>query len=187
MKQNLTPHLMVLILLVFCLGCPQTSLALPDGGSSQSTPVGPSPQRAAIRISAFSGIPDIIGASIGVSRFRPLEIEFGGSTAFFANSAFLRLGVAPELLNRRRGDGSGWTLHLPLFAGYRYLQTRPPETDARLHGVAANGGLEAVYWLRPGLGLDLQLLVGAAYWVKQTKETEMPLIPDTRLAIGIAF
>jgi hypothetical protein len=149
---------------------------------SQNRPI------ATFRGTLFSGIPDLFGASVTVTMLRPVELEVGISTALVISSLYARAGVAPSLVDARDSDGVGFTLTLPMLAGYRYLEvaslTGPAE---RLSGVNVVAGLEGVFWLAPHFGLNLQALAGGSYWLDGFSEGRGRLFPDLRLAVGIAF
>ncbi len=142
---------------------------------------------ATFRASVFSGLPDLLGASVAVTMLRPLEVEVGISTAILASSFYARAGVALPLIDSRGDSGAGFTLNLPMLAGYRYFETLPFDTSVRLSGVNIVVGLEAVLWLSPHFGFAFQGLGGGSYWLNGAAANGSRLLPDLRLSAGLAF
>lgn len=146
---------------------------------------------ATARVSFLSGFPDAIGASVTVTALRPVEVELGASTfIFLLTSVYARAGVAIPLVDARAGRGSGWTLHLPVLAGYRRMDSTLSGsvfTHEIYSGLNAVAGLDATYWIAPHLGIDFALVGGIDWWLYKNVQSDVYVTGDGRLTLGIAF
>jgi hypothetical protein len=104
----------------------------------------------------------------GVMRYAPADIptKTNGVT-----EVVIRVGPRLSLLDKRSGNGRGWTLDGAALLGFREHnmgQTVPnaPPGSPGLSGEALGGvvSLEAAYWFQPHLGLSLQVVGGAQGW-----------------------
>lgn len=138
-----------------------------------------------LRVSIFSGIPDLAGASVTLTALRPFAVEAGASTFGLGATAFGKLGAAIPLVNTRNAFGRGVTLDLMLMGGYRYLYGSLFGT-AEGHAVIATLGLDFTWWLAPHFGLTANLNGGGGFWLSHSNSSEIGF-PEGRLSIGVAF
>lgn len=141
----------------------------------------------ALRLSAFSGIPDVLGVSATAYPWRTVAVEGGVGTLIFAMNAHVRAGPSFPLYNGRSAGGSGASLFLTPLVGYRYMETVPFDTTDRFHGINAVLAVDAAWWFARHFGLGLQLAGGGAFWVAGTSEGAPPVVPDVRLSLGVLF
>ena len=159
-----------------------TTAALSAGADGTAplpiTPIG------AVKMSAFSGIPDMFGLAASLDVLQPLTIEVGASSLIIEISAYGRIGYVLPVLSTRDASGSGWTLRLPFLLGARYMASYF-DTLTEQWAATVDVGLDATYWLAPHIGLDIELVGGYVYWLPGSNGTPIPF--DARLTIGMAF
>lgn len=135
----------------------------------------------AVRLSAFSGAPDLFGVSASVFALRPVVLEVGASAFLFGTSTYARLGVALPI---DRPGGSFLVLVEPML-GYRTMTASFAE--GRFHAPTGTVALEAVRWFGPAFAVDAQLALGADYWIDWSDQGRNLLLPDVRASAGVAF
>lgn len=142
----------------------------------------------ALRLSAMSGIPDLLGISLTLHALEPLVLEAGVSTLGLGVTAYGRVGGAIPLLRRRDPWGRGWTSSFLLMAGYRYISGVIWSTTIS-HAVTATASINATYWFVPRFGLQFALDAGGGYIFKQDNRSSDPpdFYPELRLSVGVAF
>lgn len=162
-------------------------LALVSAPEARADADHPAIPAVSLRLSVFSGGPDLFSLSAAVYRPRPLAFEAGVSTIILASSFYARVGGTIPLVNSRDASGRGWSVFASPMVGYRFLQTVPLDVPDTFHGISVTGAGEAVLWLGEHFGLSAQLTAGAVFWVSRTNANAGWLIPDIRLALGVAF
>lgn len=138
-----------------------------------------------LRVSAYSGIPDLVGVSATLTALRPFELEAGLSTLGLAATFYTKIGGAIPLANTRDSKGWGVTLDLVLMLGYRHL-FGGFDTRLEAHGMTATVGLDFTWWLTTHLGLTAHLNGGGGLWLYHSSNAPR-LFPDVRFSIGLAF
>lgn len=178
----------ILAALLCCVATARAEEATAGATAEPPRPLG------AVRLSLLSGVPDLVGLSGALTALRPLEVEVGASWLVQLVSVYARGGLALALRDDRGAAGRGWTMHLGLFVGYRYMRVLDafvlPDSGATPEAwyATVNTGFEAVYWFRPHLGLDFHATLGAMLPLgTPTLRSVIPVIPDARVAVGLAF
>ncbi len=138
-----------------------------------------------LRVSAFSGLPDLLGVSASLTALRPFAAEVGVSTFGLGATVYGKLGAAIPLVNTRNYYGRGITLDLMLMGGYRYLYGGF-DTIEEAHALVATVGLDFTWWLAPHFGLTANLNGGGGFWLDHTG-TDAIVFPEARFSIGMAF
>jgi hypothetical protein len=135
-----------------------------------------------VRTSVFSGVPDLIGASVAVRPFAaPLDVELGVGFMPFVSNAHLRVGPSIPLLDARDARGRGWELEVPLHAGVAVGLVGEQGTSLEA-GLEIATGLDATFWLQARRGLNLRVLSGAGVIAG-----DFAPYPVASLTIGAAF
>jgi hypothetical protein len=128
------------------------------------------------------GLPDLMGGSVSLTAFRPLEVEVGAANGILYTTVFARAGAALPLYDRRE-EGRGLLIEGLALGGWRWLRNTYWTGDNSRNGVELNLAAELSYWFKPHLALDVQLLAGGGLWV----ETPVAAFMDGRFTIGLAF
>lgn len=136
-----------------------------------------------VHLSVVSGVPDLFGVSADVAA-GPVIGEGGVSTLILASSAWVRAGTMLRVAGVEEPEGGHGTLRFVGMAGWRWLETVPFDTVQRASGPDAVIGLDGAWWLGSRIGLDAQLVGGAAIWAFRSDGVR-PVMPDVRLSIGI--
>ncbi len=142
---------------------------------------------AAVRLSALSGIPDLVSLSATAYPWRIAAVEGGVGTLGLALTAHLRAGVALPLVDARDDEGAGPSVFLTPLLGYRYMESVPFDIAHQFHGINGVLALDGAWWLARHFGVGLQLAGGAAVWLAKTNPDAPPVVPDLRLSIGLMF
>lgn len=164
-----------------------TVLALGAARETRADTEPPAIPGVSVRLSVFSGAPDLFSLSASINRPRPVAFEAGMSTLILASSFYVRAGGTIPLVNSRDEGGRGWSVFASPMVGYRFFQTVPFDVPDTFHGVSATASAEAVLWLTRHFGLSAQLTAGAIVWVSKTNANASPVIPDLRLGLGMSF
>lgn len=138
-----------------------------------------------LRVSAFSGLPDLLGVSASLTALRPFAAEVGVSTFGLGATMYGKLGAAIPLVNTRNIYGRGITLDLMLMGGYRYLYGGF-DTLEEAHAVIGTVGLDFTWWLAPRFGFTANLNGGGGFWLSHTG-TDAIAFPEARFSVGLAF
>lgn len=140
----------------------------------------------AIRASFFSGIPDLAGISLSIKALRPFELEGGVATLGFGYTIYGRLGGSWTLYENRNEHGAGWDIQLLTLLGYRYIEGNLFSNTVS-HTLTANVGFGFTYWLARHFGLEARVDLGGGYFLISDTTRDIPLYPDLRFSIGVAF
>lgn len=130
-----------------------------------------------VRVSTFTGIPDVLGASATLHVIPFVDLEGGGATFVFASAWYVRAGPRWLFEDWRDEHHRGLTLRLSALFGYKVIAL-PNERFGNFHFV---GALELTQWLAPHLGLTFQLSGGG------TVRAWPRFFPELRLGWGVAF
>lgn len=132
---------------------------------------------ASVRVSAFTGLPDVLGASATLHLIPYVDIEAGGSALVFSQGWYVRGGPRWLFEDWRDEHHRGATLRLSVLAGFKSLRLR----DSAFAGFHAALAAEFTWWLASHLGLSFQLSGGG------TVRSWPAFFPELRLGIGVAF
>lgn len=132
---------------------------------------------ASVRLSTFTGLPDVLGVSGTLHLIPWVDLEGGASTFVFATSWYARGGVRWLFEDWRDETHRGLTLRLSLLAGVKSIAL----VDSRFLGFHFAGAVELTGWLAEHVGLTLQLSGGG------TVRAWPRFFPELRLAFGVAF
>lgn len=130
-----------------------------------------------VRVSAFTGLPDVLGVSGTVHAIPFVDVEGGAAAFVFATSWYVRGGPRWLFHDWRDEHDLGATLRLSALAGYKSV-TRG---ETRFGGFHVVGAAELTYWLAQHLGLTFQLSGGG------TVRAWPAFFPELRLAVGLGF
>lgn len=136
-----------------------------------------------VRGHLVTGYPGLASASVSVTALRPVELEAGveGSLGFAAQ--YVRAGPSLALLDTRDEAHRGFTLALPVLAGYRHYWF----TRGNVHAATLNTAVTADYWLAHRFGLEAQLTLGMTVPFTDRFDAIGIVEPDVRLSLGVAF
>lgn len=132
---------------------------------------------ATVRVSTFTGWPDLLGASATVHLIPYVDLEAGGSALFVTRSWYARGGLRWLFEDWRDEHDKGLTLRLSALAGFKRVEL----PDAAFQGFHVAGALEFTWWLARHFGLSLQLSGGG------TVRAWPNFFPELRLAFGTSF
>lgn len=132
---------------------------------------------ASVRVSTFTGLPDVLGVSASFHLIPYVDLEGGGSAFVFAQSWYARGGPRWLFEDWRDESNRGLTLRLSALAGVKSIALK----DARFLGFHFVGAAELTYWLGSHVGFTLQLTGGG------TVRAWPSFFPELRLAWGVAF
>ena len=128
------------------------------------------------------GLPDLMGGSVSLTAFRPLEVEVGAANGILYTTLYARAGAALPLLDRRV-EGRGLLIEGLALGGWRWLRNAYWTGDNSRHGLELNLAAELSYWFKPHFALDVQVLAGGGLWVERPPG---PFL-DGRFTVGVAF
>jgi hypothetical protein len=137
----------------------------------------------------------LFGLSVAGRFARLAEVEAGyGQTVnpcVRGDHFTVRAGVAPSLL-RARPEGTHWNLRLPALLGYHAIPAKGggcdqnPDKDIQM--LMASTGLDATYWTRTRLGIDLRLLLGIGEgWSEVEGHGRSGRALEASLTVGFSF
>jgi hypothetical protein len=132
---------------------------------------------ATARVSAFSGWPDLLGASATVHLIPYVDVEAGGAAVFLTRGWYVRAGPRWLFEDWRDERHRGLTLRLSALGGFKRVEL----PDAAFEGLHVAGAAEFTWWLASHLGLSLQLSGGG------TVRAWPAFFPELRLALGASF
>lgn len=130
-----------------------------------------------VRLSTFTGLPDVLGVSGTLHVIPYVDLEGGASAFVFAQSWYVRGGPRWLFEDWRDDSNKGVTLRLSLLAGYKSIAL----ADSRFGSFHFAGALELTWWLASHAGLTLQLSGGG------TVRAWPAFFPELRLAWGVSF
>lgn len=130
-----------------------------------------------VRLSTFTGLPDVLGLSGTVHAIPFVDLEGGASSFVFATSWYVRGGPRWLFEDWRDESNRGTTLRLSALFGYKAIAL-PTERFGSFHFA---GAIELTYWLAAHAGLTFQLSGGG------TVRAWPRFFPELRLAWGVAF
>ena len=150
----------------------------------------------------------VAGISLGAELWHLGSVEAGAGAWFRSidgldTDRFVRVGVAPMIVDWRDPDGQGWTLQCDALAGYRHLRrvSSPDGHDGteETNGVTGNVGFEWARFFSSRGALVLRLLTGVTvprtqtrtgYWASHTYVStpdDLRYLVDLSFNIGVAF
>lgn len=132
---------------------------------------------ATVRVSTFTGWPDLLGASATVHLIPYVDIEGGGSALFLTRGWYVRAGPRWLFEDWRDEHHRGLTLRPSALAGFKRVELR----DAAFQGFHFAGALDFTWWLGRYVGLSLQLSGGG------TVRAWPAFFPELKLAYGVSF
>lgn len=130
-----------------------------------------------VRVSTFTGLPDVLGVSGTFHLIPYVDLEGGASAFVFAQSWYARGGPRWLFEDWRDEANRGLTLRLSALAGVKSVAL-PNERFLGFHFV---GAVELTYWFAAHAGLTFQLTGGG------TVRRWPAFFPELRLAWGVAF
>lgn len=130
-----------------------------------------------VRVSTFTGLPDVLGVSGSFHLIPYVDLEGGASAVVFAQSWYARGGPRWLFEDWRDETNRGLTLRLSALAGVKSV-TLPSERFLGFHFV---GAAELTYWFASHAGLTFQLTGGG------TVRRWPAFFPELRFAWGVAF
>jgi hypothetical protein len=131
----------------------------------------------AVRLSTFTGFPDVLGVSGTLHVIPFVDLEGGASAFVFARGWYARGGPRWLFEDWRDDTQRGATLRLSLLAGVKSLAV----PDGAFLGFHVAGAVEFTWWLAPHAGLTFQLTGGG------TVRAWPRFFPELRLAWGLAL
>ncbi|MBL8919998.1 MAG: hypothetical protein JNJ54_14125 [Myxococcaceae bacterium] len=132
---------------------------------------------ASVRVSTFTGLPDVLGASATLHVIPWVDLEGGASAFVFSRGWYARGGPRWLFEDWRDEANRGLTLRLSALAGVKSVTLR----DSSFLGFHFAAAVELTYWLASHLGLTLQLSGGG------TVRAWPAFFPELRLAWGAGF
>jgi hypothetical protein len=130
-----------------------------------------------VRVSTFTGFPDVVGVSGTLHVIPFVDLEGGASALVFAQTWYVRGGPRWVFEDWRDEAHRGLTLRVSLLAGYKTIALAN-ERFASFHFV---GAVDLSYWLAPHAALTLQLSGGGTVRAWPT------FFPELKLAWGLSF
>ena len=130
-----------------------------------------------VRVSTFTGLPDVLGVSGTFHLIPYVDLEGGASAFVFAQGWYARGGPRWLFEDWRDEANRGLTLRLSALAGVKSVAL-PNERFLGFHFV---GAVELTYWFAAHAGLTFQLTGGG------TVRRWPAFFPELRLAWGVAF
>ena len=130
-----------------------------------------------VRVSTFTGLPDVLGVSGSFHLIPYVDLEGGASAFVFAQSWYARGGPRWLFEDWRDESNRGATLRLSALAGVKSVAL----TNERFLGFHFVGAVELTYWFAAHAGLTFQLTGGG------TVRRWPSFFPELRLAWGVAF
>jgi hypothetical protein len=141
-------------------------------------PTAPKPWRLlTLRVSPVTAFPDFLSASVTLNA-PYVDVEGGAGFAGLGATAFVRAGPRFSIKDWRDLENRGWALESSVLVGYKMLHF----WETHRQGMHAVATIDATRWFASHLGVSFQLALGATYDPRLP-----PVIPDARLAIGLAF
>jgi hypothetical protein len=132
---------------------------------------------ATVRVSTFTGWPDLLSASATVHLIPYVDVEGGGSALFLTRGWYVRAGPRWLFEDWRDENDRGLTLRLSALAGFKRVEL----TNEAFQGFHVAFALEFTWWLARHFGLSVQLAGGG------TVRTWPTFFPDLRLGLGTSF
>lgn len=132
---------------------------------------------ASVRVSTFTGWPDVLGASATVHLIPWVEVEGGASAFVFSRGWYARGGPRWLFEDWRDEQHRGLTLRLSALAGVKSVTLK----DSSFLGFHFAAAVELTWWLASHVGLTLQLTGGG------TVRAWPAFFPELRLAWGAGF
>lgn len=130
-----------------------------------------------VRVSTFTGLPDVLGVSGTLHLIPYVDLEGGASAFVFSQGWYARGGPRWLFEDWRDENNRGATLRLSALFGFKSIALR----DSQFQGFHFVGAVEVTYWLANHAGLTFQLSGGG------TVRTWPNFFPELRLAWGLAF
>lgn len=131
---------------------------------------------ASVRVTPFTGWPDLAGVSATIHLIPYFDVEGGGAFGL-TQTWFVRGGPRFLFEDWRDEQHKGFTLRMSALGGYKAVALR----DVRFGGFHFAGALELTGWLAAHVGLTMQLSGGG------TVRSWPSFFPELKLAFGAAF
>lgn len=130
-----------------------------------------------VRVSTFTGLPDVLGVSASLHLIPYVDLEGGAAAFVLAQSWYARGGPRFMFEDWRDAQHRGATLRLSALFGFKSVALK----DERFQGFHFVGAVELTHWFAPHLGLTFQLTGGG------TVRAWPVFFPELRLGWGLAF
>ena len=140
----------------------------------------PPPRIATGRVSTFTGLPDLLGASVTLHVIPWVDVEVGGSALLLGTTLWARGGPRYLLGDWLDESCRGLTLTVSALFGYKWVEALGGVT----RGFHFAGAFELTRWLSPHLGVAVQVAGGGTF---DPGRTNRRVFPDLRLSFGVAL